>query len=142
MFSIRLVVAATSVLALGACAIKQEVRALDALASPEVCVVSNTDVRQTFADALVRSLKSRGYEPRMLPANSAVTACPVVLTYRANWRWDLALYMAYAEMRVFKAGTESGSAIYDSTRGGGNMGKFIDADKKIVELSAQLFPAR
>lgn len=77
---------------------------------------------------------------RVLPGGSSVTACPVSVTYTAQWRWDLALYMAYAEIRVFKAGQEDGRAIYDSTRGGGNMGKFIDADSKIRELARELFP--
>ena len=39
-----------------------------------------------------------------------------------------------------KDGKPVGEAKYDSTRGGGNMGKFIDADKKITELVNQLFP--
>ena len=142
MFHTRLTIAGVTALMLSGCAIKQEIRAVGALESPQVCIVSNPAVRQTFSEALARSLKGRGYEPRMLEANSSITSCPVVLTYSANWRWDLALYMAYAEIRVFKAGQESGSAIYDSTRGGGNMGKFIDAEKKVGELTAQVFPAR
>ncbi len=142
MFPTRLTTAGVATLLLSGCAIKQEIRAVGTLESPQVCIVSNPAVRQTFSEALARSLKGRGYEPRMLEANSSSTSCPVVLTYSANWRWDLALYMAYAEIRVFKAGQESGSAIYDSTRGGGNMGKFIDAEKKVGELTAQVFPAR
>lgn len=125
---------------LSACAIKQDVRPVAALDAQQICVVNNAEVRKGFEEALFRSLRGQGYEVRPIPASSSITACPVTLTYTASWRWDLALYMAYAEIRVFKAGQEGGRAIYDSTRGGGNMGKFIDADKKVDELTRQLLP--
>lgn len=48
--------------------------------------------------------------------------------------------MAYAEIKVYQGGKTIGEAKYDSQRGGANMGKFIDADKKINELVNQLFP--
>lgn len=125
---------------LSGCAIKQDVRPVAGLETRQLCVIESTDVRKGFQAALFRSLRAHGYEVRPIPANSSVTACPVTLTYTASWRWDLALYMAYAELRTFNAGKEVGRAIYDSTRGGGNMGKFIDADKKIDELTRELLP--
>lgn len=125
---------------LAACAIKQDVRPVGALDTRQVCVVTNAEVRKGFEESLHKGLRVQGYETRVLPVGASVTSCPVTVTYTANWRWDLATYMAYAEIRVFKTGNESGRAIYDSTRGGGNMGKFIDADKKIGELVRELFP--
>ena len=125
---------------LAACAIKQDVRPVGALDTRQVCVITNADVRKGFEESLHKSLRVQGYETRTLAPGAAVTSCPVTVTYTANWRWDLATYMAYAEIRVFKAGSETGRAIYDSTRGGGNMGKFIDADRKIGELLRELFP--
>ena len=32
------------------------------------------------------------------------------------------------------------AALYDSTSGGARMGKFIDAQNKIIEMTNQLFP--
>lgn len=127
-------------LGLSGCAIKQDVRRAGALAEREICVTQNAAVRKGFEDSLNKSLRSQGYSVKSVPADSAVTVCPVTVTYTANWRWDLAMYMAYAEIRVFNAGREEGRAIYDSTRGGGNMGKFIDAEKKIDELVRELVP--
>jgi hypothetical protein len=60
-------------------------------------------------------------------------------TYTANWRWDLALYMAFAEIIVYAEGTKVGSAVYDSLHGGANMNKFINAEAKIRELVDELF---
>ena len=127
-------------LGLSACAIKQDVRRAAALTERGICVVHNASVRKGFEEALHKGLRSQGYEVKSIPGDAPITACPVTVTYSANWRWDLAMYMAYAEIRVFHAGREEGRAIYDSTRGGGNMGKFIDAEKKIEELTRELVP--
>ena len=52
--------------------------------------------------------------------------------------WDIALYMAYAAIKVYHNGKLDGEAIYDSRSGGGNFSKFIDAEPKIRELVEQL----
>ena len=76
----------------------------------------------------------------MLDPDAGIRACPLLTTYTANWRWDLALYMAYAELTVFRDGNEIGKATYDALMGGGRMDKFIKADEKVRELVSQLFP--
>jgi hypothetical protein len=103
-------------------------------------VIENPAVRAGFVEAYKRSLATKGYTVRQLPASAAITDCPTTSTYSANWRWDLAMYMAYAEIKVYSNGQPAGQAQYDSLRGGGNMNKFIDADRKIDELVNQLFP--
>ena len=87
-----------------------------------------------------KALEGRGFAVNILPVNSALRACPVTVTYTANWRWDLAMYMAYAEIKVFNNGQPAGEAVYDSLNGGANMSKFIKGEDKIVELVSQLFP--
>jgi hypothetical protein len=126
---------------LQACAIHQNVRPVERLADRQVCVIENPAVRAGFLDAYRRALMDRGYTVRQLPATATQNDCPVTSTYSANWRWDLAMYMAYAEINVFRGGQKIGEAKYDALRGGGNMGKFIEADKKILDLVRQLFPA-
>lgn len=123
------------------CAIQQHVRPVDAIGDRQICVVENPAVRASFLEAFKRSLTSKGYDVRQLPASSPITACGVTSTYTANWRWDLAMYMAYAEIRVFSDGKPVGEAKYDSMGGGANMNKFIDADRKVQELVDQLFPS-
>ena len=128
------------VVLLTGCAIHQSVHPLDAVGDTQVCVINNPAVRPGVMATYRKVLGDKGYTVRELPENAAITECKVTSTYRANWRWDLAMYMHYAEFRVFVDGKEKGVAIYDATRGGGNLGKFIDADKKIAELINQLFP--
>lgn len=127
-------------LLLGGCAIHQTVRPLDALDDNQVCIIDNPQVRPSVLASYRQVLTNKGYTVRELPQSAPITACKVTSTYRANWRWDLAMYMHYAEFRVFVDGKEKGVAIYDATHGGANMNKFIDADKKIGQLINQLFP--
>ena len=47
--------------------------------------------------------------------------------------------MAYAELNIYEEGQLAGNAIYDSRSGSANMNKFIDADKKIIELVDDMF---
>jgi len=125
---------------LAGCAIHQNVRPLEAVGDSQVCIINNPAVRPAVMAAYKRVLGDKGYTVHELPESAAITECRVTSTYQANWRWDLAMYMHYAEFRVFVDGKEKGVATYDATHGGANMGKFIDADKKIAELINQLFP--
>jgi hypothetical protein len=50
--------------------------------------------------------------------------------------------MSYAKIVVFHEGAQTGEALYDATKGGGRLDKFIDAEPKIRELVEQLFPVK
>lgn len=127
-------------LLLAGCSITQEVKPVTALDGKEICVIENPAVRAGFIEAYKRSLSAKGFAVKQLPASATTTACPVTSTYNANWRWDLALYLAYAELRIYSNGKAAGEAKYDALSGSGNLSKFIEADKKIDELVNLLFP--
>ena len=129
-------------LTLVACSIKQNVKPVTPadLATREICIRENKTVREGFLEAYRQALESKGFSVRMLDPDAGIRACPLLTTYTANWRWDLALYMAYAELTVFRDGNEIGKATYDALMGGGRMDKFIKADEKVRELVNQLFP--
>jgi hypothetical protein len=136
----RIALAITLAFALSGCAIHQTVKPVEHFTEKEVCIIESPTVKAGFLDSYKRALLSKGYLVRQLPASASIVECNVTSTYSANWRWDLALYMSYAEIRVYSGGKPIGEAKYDSQQGGANMGKFIDADKKINELVNQLFP--
>ena len=131
---------ATLVISISGCAIHQNVKKVERFDSKEICVVENPAVKFDFLPTLTKSLEALSFTVKMLPPAAALRDCPVTVTYTANWRWDLAMYMAYAEIKVSKNGQPAGEAIYDSLRGGFNMGKFIKGETKIAELVNQLFP--
>ncbi len=128
---------------LAGCAINQTIKPVERFEGNQVCIVVNPAVSQGgFLETYTRVLREKGYTVKQLQAGSSVTECPVTSTYTANWRWDLGLYMAFADIKVFNNGSLSGQALYDSTRGGANMNKFIRGEAKITELVEQLFPGR
>lgn len=126
--------------ALNGCAISQRVAPVEPFEGQLVCIVENRAVKQGFLEAYKRVLSEKGYAVRQVPSGSAITDCPITSTYTANWRWDLALYLAYADIKVFKDGRQSGHAVYNSLGGSFNLGKFVQGDTKVAELVNELFP--
>ncbi len=124
-----------------ACSITQEVEPVLGATGRTICVIENPDVRETFLEAYERSLSERGLSVQRIAAGSSTTTCPLTTTYTANWRWDLGMYMAYAELEVFEQGQEVGSAVYDAFGGSARTAKFIHAEDKVRELVTALFPA-
>ena len=126
---------------LAACSISQTINPVQHLTDARICIVENPPVKFDFLAALKTSLEVRGFTVKVLAPSTALRDCPITVTYTANWRWDLAMYMAYANIKVFNEGQLAGEAVYDSLKGGANMGKFIKGESKIAELVNQLFPA-
>lgn len=129
-------------LVLSGCAITQEVTSSElSLRGQELCLVRNSEVVQGgFHDVYARVLENKGFRVRTLPDNSPSTSCPLVATYEAIYRWDMAIYLARADLRIWADGREAGRAVYDSLSGGANMSKFIKTEPKLTELVDQLFP--
>ena len=105
----------------------------------EVCVLRNHDVRHEFLEVYTDALKEKKIQVKTLPDTASLSECPTTSTYTARWAWDLALYMKYAEIKVYRNAALTGEAIYDATWGGGRLDKFINAEKKIRELVKSLF---
>lgn len=137
----RILAALAALTMLSACSIQERVIPVTfaPTATREVCIIEHPPTRTSFRDGLVRALQQRGFQPRVIPENSPLTACRVTTTYLARWSWDFTIYMAYAEIIVFEEGRNVGRATYDARMGGGRLDKWIDADVKIAELVDQLF---
>lgn len=131
-----------AVLALSGCSIKQTVDApdLNPQLAPEICLIPAKGVRQGFTDVYTANLESKGFTVHMLRAGASPSRCPLSTTYIGTWNWDAALYMEFADIRVYENGRKVGQALYDSRSGSGRLDKFIDAENKINELVDQLFP--
>ncbi len=124
------------------CSIKQTVTrvAFSAAQAPEICMIPAEGLRAGFNTTYTAQLRSKGFQTRELRPGSPPASCALSTTYIGQWSWDLALYMSYADIQVFENGRQVGKALYDSTSGGARMGKFIDAQSKIIEMTNQLFP--
>jgi hypothetical protein len=121
-----------------ACSIKQTVDSADINREASVCVVENTKVREGFLLALEESLVLKNIKYVVVEPNDRDAQCDAKITYTANWTWDLAIYMTYAEINLYSDGKLAGKATYDSRMGGGRLDKFISADDKVKELMNEL----
>lgn len=128
----------TLAILISACSITQNIEPAQISKGSELCIIENTDVREGFLKEYQSVLSSKGIPYRVVNKSSIPESCEWTSTYVARWTWDLSLYMSYAEIKVFYKGNLDGEAKYDSTMGGANMRKFIDAEPKIRELVDQL----
>ena len=128
--------------AISGCSIKQNVTpaTLSAELAPEICMIPALNLRAGFTSAYQASLVDKGFRTRLMAPGSSPERCALATTFIGRWGWDLALYMKYADIRVYERGRQVGQAEYDARWGGGRLDKFISAENKIAELTDQLFP--
>ena len=129
---------AASLSILSACTITQEVEPAELEQNVNVCIIENPEVREGFLEELTSVLAAKNISHMVVNGSSIPDECKWTATYTARWSWDMSLYMAYAEIKVFHNGSLDGKAVYDSTGGSGNMNKFIKAEEKIKELVDEL----
>ena len=122
------------------CSIRQEIRPVSNIKTEEICIIEAPAVRAGFIKIYKEILQKMGYSYKIVSSNSSFNVCKVTSTYYALWSWDLALYMSFAEIKVYNDGRLVGEAIYDSRGGGLNPNKFIKGENKIRELVMELFP--
>ncbi|MDR1008201.1 MAG: Sbal_3080 family lipoprotein [Campylobacteraceae bacterium] len=126
------------VLSLSGCSTKQIITPVTDVEEKEVCITENKLVKGSFLQVFVDTLKEKEYQVTLKQAYDDVGDCYLVANYTANWSWDLAVYMIYANIKVFEKGTLKGEAVYDA-RGNIGFGKFINGDDKVRELVRELF---
>lgn len=82
------------------------------------------------------SLKHSTYQPSV--NTDDLVECDAIAFYVANWNWDLALYMTYANIWVTDAAMTQkiAQATYQTGHG---LDKFIDAEDKVFELVDQMY---
>ncbi|KPW40614.1 Lipoprotein [Pseudomonas coronafaciens pv. atropurpurea] len=133
----------TSAFLASGCSIKQTITPVELSSNlaPDICMIPAEGLREGFNTTYVRLLTEKGFNTRQLPPGSSPSSCPLTTTYIGTWSWDMAIYMSYADIRVYQFGQQVGQAEYDSRWGGGRViDKFIIAEKKITEMTNQLFP--
>jgi hypothetical protein len=122
------------------CSIRQTVKPVELSGQPmEICIIKNEKIRPGFLDAYTDALKAKSVQVRTLDDGASLNECTITSTYTAHWGWDLAMYMKYAEIKVYRSPALIGLAVYDATWGGGRPDKFINAENKIRELVDELF---
>ena len=129
---------------LSACSIRQDITpSTEQIETDEICIVDNPNVRNGFLEAMQKTLIERGYKPKVFSKNDrSLDDCKYNIIYTANWKWDLALYMAYAKIDVIHNNRVVAAALYDSNHGGANPKKWVKGDNKVNELISQMLPLK
>lgn len=136
---LRIALIGITILLLQGCSIHQNVISVQGETIDEICVIDNPTVKESFRKALTEKVQDNNIKARVISEDSKEeVSCQYTMEYTANWAWDLALYLVYTKIELFKEGDLIGEAIYDARRGGGRMDKFINAENKIEELIKEM----
>lgn len=134
----RILIAALALLPIAGCSIKQTVTPVPAQEIAEICVKrNNTVMMDGFLPAVQRQIEAHGI-PTSVYELSPPARCQHTMDYTAQWRWDLAMFLWYAELRLYGGKDMIGRVEYDARSGGGRPDKFGTTEEKIGPLIKEL----
>lgn len=135
----NLFVLSLAVALLSGCAITKNVRPVAASNITEICIRTNPQVMMSdFLKELRAQVESKGIKSSIYDGERPA-GCRHHMDYTANWRWDLAMYLVFAEINVYENGVLIGQATYDAHGGGANFDKFGRTSDKLKGLTDALF---
>lgn len=133
--------AALAVLSVAAsgCAIKREVRPVDASHRIQtIFIAENQRVHmEGFLPEMVTQLQDMGYVTETY-LGTPPRGARYTMTYTANWAWDLAMYLTYFRVELFDRGRPIAEAEYDARGGSAHLGKFGTTAEKIRPLLEEM----
>ncbi|PXX47529.1 Sbal_3080 family lipoprotein [Undibacterium pigrum] len=136
-----------SIAVLSGCASQQTLTKFSGAIPKSVCIAKHEAVRDTVVDVLQEGFRARGIETKVIsasyvqknnvwhptPNSSEVANCEAVVFYVANWHWDLAMYMRFANIWITDP-TLTKRFASTSYQAGAGPDKFIDARKKLLSM--------
>jgi hypothetical protein len=105
----------------------------------KLCILHNSDILMDEFEPTVQRLIGKNGIDAVIVNSPLPEGCQYHMEYVANWRWDLAMYLYYAEFRVYDGPNKIASAEYDARWGGGRPDKFGHTEAKIEPLLDKLF---
>jgi len=135
------------------CATHQDITKLEQYRPKEVCIVKDDKVFEGVLEAIQDGFRQHAIDTRVVNgtyqqkhamwhpvfSRSDTAGCDALLFYVANWSWDLAYYMYFANIWMTNAdgSKKVAQATYDASHNIG-VGKFVVAKDKIRELVDQM----
>lgn len=136
-----LATAALAALLMG-CAISRTVQPIDVDRVPDLCIMENPQVMMDgFLKELRGQIEAKGIRTQVFQGGRPAH-CKRHLEYTANWRWHLAMYLRFAEVRVYEGELLLGQAAYDARLGHFRVDKYGATSEKLRELLDELFVRR
>jgi hypothetical protein len=121
-----------------ACTITQHVEPVPPDTLSSLCIQENDQTwSKEFLPTLRDQLQRRGIASTVYHGTPP-PSCRFRLTYDVNWGWDLAVYLTYANLRIYDGTKPIGEATYDARDGDARFDKFGHTEDKIAPLLDQL----
>lgn len=104
----------------------------------KVYIVRNeADFMEEFLPTLERQVKELGYSTEVV--GQAPTGNVCYLTYQANWRWDMAMYLSYFRATLHEGTKIIATGEYDARFAGLALTKFGHTETKMRPVVQGLF---
>jgi hypothetical protein len=121
-----------------ACSITQKI---EPVAQPlsALCVEKNNDILMDDYLSIIEKNLSELNVPSKSVAPHEEKDCQNILRYHANWQWDIAMYLVYADFRVSHGDIQIGYAEYSSEWGDFRPDKFGTTEGLVKPILKSLF---
>ena len=127
--------AVLTLLSATACTITRHIEPVPARTIAAVCIVENEKVfGKDFLAAVREGFERRGIATREDPKEVLPADCAYRLEYEARWKWDIALYLAYADLRLYEGQLQVGRATYNARDADYRLDKFGSGSGKVTKL--------
>ena len=91
-----------------------------------------------FEPTVYELIEARGMITEVYPGQRPAD-CEHFLEDATNWRWEMVMYLSYADIQVYDLEGLVGRATYDARNGSSRMDKFGSTRSKIEPLIDELF---
>jgi hypothetical protein len=130
-----LAIAIVATVLTGGCTIKRHVDPVPTTSISSLCIAKNDAVwSKQFLPTLRDRLARHGITTTVYDGPTTPDDCSRHLEYEARWSWDIALYLMYAQIRIYDGATLVGSATYDARDGDARLDKFGSGEERLAGL--------
>ena len=132
---IKKIVFCLAVLTLTGCASLTIDKIVDFNPTDDICIINNPSVKKAFVDAYKVSIEKLGYEVSIKQSDE--NACRITSTYTASYGMHWGVYLARADLKIFRNNKLIGRAQYKAPRAA--LSKHGRVSGKIDKLVKGLF---
>ncbi len=134
------------------CAATQNISNFTDTKPSKICIVKHDAVKTSFLIAMQEGFINNNIDTKIVNGeyklkhnmysctidSNEIGDCDAIAFYVANWRWDLILYMSYANIWITDIDMKKkmAQATYQASFG---INKFINARKKTLQLIDQMY---
>jgi len=130
---------ALGLILLASCSINDRVDPLPVAKMTKICLKTNEAVHMSgFLPELIHQFERHGVKATSYNG-ARPKGCRYHGNYVARWTWDMAMYLNFAEIKIYDRGKQIGLVEYDARVAQFHIGKFGTTRSKLDPLFDRLF---